>query len=221
MIEGCDRLRNDEVLCDAVWIWSLVPCEENLCRARLTARCSVTARQYAACLRGPCQTPSGGNTFFLLCNYPSSFQPIITQSNFSLDISFLFVVSFQNGTLAVSYTSHVQNSVYSTWCVLTVRAKAKPHFAYWRSLSMYKCKIAPFLPCNLLWLAVFYFTIASHGNCSQVCFSPAFWTCGLVWLTGRQAALLARCVYAGAGHSGHTALRSILEGLFRAAYTAV
>ena len=159
--------------------------------------------------------------FFFCVIIPPVFNLYSLNSNFSLDISFLFVVSFQNGTLAVSYTSHVQNSVYSTWCVLTLRAKAKPHFAYWRSLSMYKCKIAPFLPCNLLWLAVFYFTIASHGNCSQVCFSPAFWTCGLVWLTGRQAALLARCVYAGAGHSGHTALRSILEGLFRAAYTAV
>lgn len=74
---------------------------------------------------------------------------------------------------------------------------------------------------NLLWLTVFYFTSASHGNCSQVCFSPAFWTCGLACLAGRQAVLLARCVYAGAGHSGHTALQSILEGLFRAAYPAV
>lgn len=40
-------------------------------------------------------------------------------------------------------------------------------------------------------------------------------------LAGRQAALLARYVYAGAGHSGHTALQSILEGLFRAAYPAL
>lgn len=51
-------------------------------------------------------------------------------------------------------------------------------------------------------LAVFCFTFASHGNCSQVCYSPAVWTCGLACLAGRRAALLARFVCAGAGHSG-------------------
>lgn len=45
----------------------------------------------------------------------------------------------------------------------------------------------------------------SHGKCSQVCYSPAFWTCGLACLAGAAwAALPARRVYAGAGHSGRT-----------------
>lgn len=81
----------------------------------------------------------------------------------------------------------------------------------------------PFLPFerDLLRLTICCDTFASHGNCSQVCYSPAFWTCGLACLARRQAALLARCVYAGAGRSGHTALQSISEVLFRAAYPAV
>lgn len=121
------------------------------------------------------------------------------------------------------FLSDSQRSFTSVWCsqvqyVLSVIAKPQPHFAYQLSPSMYKSNIAPFLPCSHLWLTVFYFTFASHGNCSQVCYSPAFWTCGLACLAGRQAVLLARCVYAGAGHSGHAALQSILEGLFRAAY---
>lgn len=52
-------------------------------------------------------------------------------------------------------------------------------------------------------------------------FSLPFGHVVLACLAGRQAALLARYVYAGAGHSGHTALQSILEGLFRAAYPAL
>jgi len=40
-------------------------------------------------------------------------------------------------------------------------------------------------------------------------------------VAGRRAAVLAQCVCVGAGHSGHTALQSILEVLFRAAYPAV
>lgn len=59
--------------------------------------------------------------------------------------------------------------------------------------------------CNL-WLTVFYFTFASHSNF----FPGMLFSCLLeMWF------LLARCVYAGAGHSGHTALQSILEGLFQ------
>lgn len=57
---------------------------------------------------------------------------------------------------------------------------------------------------------------ASHSNCSQVCYSAAFWTCGLACLAEQQAALLARRVYAGAHRPAGT-----LEGLYRAAYPAV
>lgn len=97
------QLRNYKVSCDAVWIWSLVPQTRTFNGARLTARCSVTARQYTACLPHPFHTLSAPNTFYLYYIYTHthsrSFDLIIpqvskllfcTQSNFSWPFFFSF-----------------------------------------------------------------------------------------------------------------------------------
>lgn len=94
------QLRNYKVSCDAVWIWSLVPQTRTFNGASLTARCSVTARQYTACLPHPFHTLSAPNTFYLYyiythtltlvwLNYPSSFQTAFLHS-IQLQFDFIF-----------------------------------------------------------------------------------------------------------------------------------
>lgn len=99
------QLRNYEVSCDAVWIWSLVPQTRTFNGASLTARCSVTARQYTACLPHPFHTLSAPNTFYLYyihthtltlvwLNYPSSFQTAFLHSiQLQFDFFFFFLLT--------------------------------------------------------------------------------------------------------------------------------
>lgn len=208
------QLRNYKVSCDAAWIWSLVPLRRTFTGhvwqvGVLSPRVNTQPVSEARFSLSLVLTHFPFPLYTLVwLNYPWSFQTVFhTQSNFSFDFFFFFSLSptpiwflfFSPGVwqpkifylLSVLYHTYVVFFVLFVFTryALCLLAKLKPYFALWHSLSMYNMKCAPF-DWNLLWLTVFYFsTFASHGNCNLVCYSPAFWTCGLECLAGRQAAL--------------------------------
>lgn len=71
-----------------------------------------------------------------------------------------------------------------------------------------------------MWITVFCFTFASHGNCNLVCYSPAFWTCGLACLAGRQDFFLVQCLCRCRTLRTHRPAK-FFGGAFRAVYPAV
>lgn len=130
------------------------PAGEDLCGSRQTARCPVTACQYRACLGGPFLCP---RWFLYVYMLESVRYLLFVQSGFNVTPSFM---------------SHMcaEASVFTRSCRIC------PYFAVWFPPS----QLWPFF---FFWTLLF-FTFASHGNCNLVCYSPEFWTCGLVCLAG-------------------------------------